>query len=102
MNLKDFIMNIFNQDENNGLEFYLKEVKELLRKIQFTEDGEKIGEDLIENKLKAIYEIDKTLSENIEDYFNSKNERKTKEVKVNNIGKNYKNMENKKNKRKKN
>jgi hypothetical protein len=102
MNLKDFIMNIFNQDENNGLEFYLKEVKELLRKIQFTEDGEKIGEDLIEKKLKAIYEIDKTLSENIEDYFNSKNERKTKEVKVNNIGKNYKNMENKKNKKKKN
>ena len=102
MNLKDFIMNIFNQDENNGLEFYLKEVKELLSKIQFTKDGEKIGEDLIEKKLKAIYEIDKTLSENIEDYFNSKNERKTKEVKVNNIGKNYKNMENKKNKRKKN
>ena len=102
MNLKDFIMNIFNKDENNGLEFYLKEVKELLSKIQFTEDGEKIGEDLIENKLKAIYEIDKTLSENIEDYFNSKNERKTKEVKVNNIGKNYKNMENKKNKKKKN
>jgi len=102
MNLKDFIMNIFNQDENNGLEFYLKEVKELLRKIQFTEDGEKIGEDLIENKLKAIYEIDKTLSENIEDYFNSKNERKTKEVKVNNIGKNYKNKKNKKNKKKKN
>ena len=102
MNLKDFIMNIFNQDENNGLEFYLKEVKELLRKIQFTEDGEKIGEDLIEKKLKAIYEIDKTLSKNIEKYFNSKNERKTKGVKVNNIGKNYKNMENKKNKKKKN
>ena len=102
MNLKDFIMNIFNKDENNGLEFYLKEVKELLSKIQFTEDGEKIGEDLIENKLKAIYEIDKTLSENIEDYFNSKNERKTKEVKVNNIGKNYKNKKNKKNKKKKN
>ena len=98
MNLKDFIMNIFNKDENNGLEFYLKEVKELLRKIQFTEDGEKIGEDLIEKKLKAIYEIDKTLSENIEDYFNSKNERKTKEVKVNNIGKNYKNKKNKKKK----
>ena len=95
-------MNIFNQDENNGLEFYLKEVKELLSKIQFTKDGEKIGEDLIEEKLKAIYEIDKTLSENIEKYFNSKNERKTKEVKVNNIGKNYKNMENKKNKKKKN
>ena len=102
MNLKDFIMNIFNQDENNGLEFYLKEVKELLRKIQFTENGEKIGEDLIENKLKAIYEIDKTLSKNIEKYFNSKNERKTKEVKVNNIGKNYKNKKNKKNKKKKN
>lgn len=102
MNLKDFIMNIFNKDENNGLEFYLKEVKELLSKIQFTKDGEKIGEDLIEKKLKAIYEIDKTLSENIEKYFNSKNERKTKEVKVNNIGKNYKNMENKKNKKKKN
>ena len=102
MNLKDFIMNIFNKDENNGLEFYLKEVKELLSEIQFTKDGEKIGEDLIEKKLKAIYEIDKTLSENIEEYFNSKNERKTKEVKVNNIGKNYKNMENKKNKKKKN
>ena len=102
MNLKDFIMNIFNKDENNGLEFYLKEVKELLSKIQFTKDGEKIGEDLIEKKLKAIYEIDKTLSENIEDYFNSKNERKTKEVKVNNIGKNYKNKKNKKNKKKKN
>ena len=98
MNLKDFIMNIFNKDENNGLEFYLKEVKELLSEIQFTKDGEKIGEDLIEKKLKAIYEIDKTLSENIEDYFNSKNERKTKEVKVNNIGKNYKNKKNKKKK----
>jgi hypothetical protein len=98
MNLKDFIMNIFNKDENNGLEFYLKEVKELLSKIQFTKDGEKIGEDLIEKKLKAIYKIDKTLSENIEQYFNSKNERKTKEVKVNNIGKNYKNKKNKKKK----
>ena len=102
MNLKDFIMNIFNKDENNGLELYLNEVKQLLSKIKFTEDGEKIGEDLIEKKLEAIYEIDKTLSENIEEYFNSKNERKTKEVKVNNIGKNYKNMENKKNKKKKN
>ena len=102
MNLKDFIMNIFNKDENNGLEFYLKEVKELLSKIQFTKDGEKIGEDLIEKKLKAKYKIDKTLSENIEQYFNSKNERKTKEVKVNNIGKNYKNKKNKKNKKKKN
>ena len=102
MNLKDFIVNVFNEDKCNGLEFYLKEVKELLSKIQFTKDGEKIGEDLIEKKLKAIYEIDKTLSENIEKYFNSKNERKTKEVKVNNIGKNYKNMENKKNKKKKN
>ena len=102
MNLKDFIVNVFNKDKCNGLEFYLKEVKELLSKIQFTKDGEKIGEDLIEKKLKAIYEIDKTLSENIEDYFNSKNERKTKEVKVNNIGKNYKNKKNKKNKKKKN
>ena len=102
MNLKDFIMNIFNKDENNGLEFYLKEVKELLSKIQFTKDGEKMGEDLIEKKLKAIYKIDKTLSENIEQYFNNKNERKTKEVKVNNIGKNYKNKKNKKNKKKKN
>ena len=102
MNLKDFIVNVFNKDKSNGLEFYLKEVKELLSKIQFTKDGEKIGEDLIEEKLEAIYEIDKTLSENIEDYFNSKNERKTKEVKVNNIGKNYKNKKNKKNKKKKN
>ena len=99
MKLKDFIMNVFNQDEKNGLELYLNEVKQLLSKIKFTEDGEKIGEDLIEKKLEAIYKIDKTLSENIEEYFNSKNERKTKEVKVNNIGKNYKN---KKNKRKKN
>ena len=102
MNLKDFIVNVFNKDKCNGLEFYLKEVKELLSKIQFTKDGEKMGEDLIEKKLKAIYKIDKTLSENIEDYFNSKNERKTKEVKVNNIGKNYKNKKNKKNKKKKN
>ena len=102
MKLKDFIMNVFNQDEKNGLELYLNEVKQLLSKIKFTKDGEKIGEDLIEKKLEAIYEIDKTLSENIEEYFNSKNERKTKEVKVNNIGKNYKNMENKKNKKKKN
>ena len=102
MKLKDFIMNVFNQDEKNGLELYLNEVKQLLSKIKFTKDGEKIGEDLIEKKLEAIYEIDKTLSENIEEYFNSKNERKTKEVKVNNIGKNYKNKKNKKNKRKKN
>ena len=102
MNLKDFIVNVFNKDKCNGLEFYLKEVKELLSKIQFTKDGEKMGEDLIEKKLKAIYKIDKTLSENIEQYFNSKNERKTKEVKVNNIGKNYKNKKNKKNKKKKN
>ena len=102
MKLKDFIMNVFNQDEKNGLELYLNEVKQLLSKIKFTEDGEKIGEDLIEKKLEAIYEIDKTLSENIEEYFNSKNERKTKEVKVNNIGKNYKNKKNKKNKKKKN
>ena len=102
MKLKDFIMNVFNQDEKNGLELYLNEVKQLLSKIKFTKDGEKIGEDLIEKKLEAIYEIDKTLSENIEEYFNSKNERKTKEVKVNNIGKNYKNKKNKKNKKKKN
>ena len=98
MKLKDFIMNVFNQDEKNGLELYLNEVKQLLSKIKFTEDGEKIGEDLIEKKLEAIYEIDKTLSKNIEEYFNSKNERKTKEVKVNNIGKNYKNKKNKKKK----
>ena len=52
---------------------------------------------------KPIYSISRdALNEYIEEYFNSKNERKTKEVKVNNIGKNYKNKKNKKNKKKKN
>ena len=36
MKLKDFIMNVFNQDEKNGLELYLNEVKQLLSKIKFT------------------------------------------------------------------
>ena len=85
MKLKDFITKVFNKDESNGLDLYLNLVKDSLNKIEFTDNNEKIGEDLRNKKLKAIYEIDKTLSENIEEYFQSKKGKEKKEKNMNNI-----------------
>ena len=62
LKLKDFIRKVFNKDENNGLKLYLNEVKELLYKIEFTENNEKIRENLRNEKIKALNTIDKTLS----------------------------------------
>jgi hypothetical protein len=45
--------------------------------------------------MEAIYAIDKTLSENIQDYFKSKKERKKKEKNMDNIDKNNKNKKKK-------
>ena len=95
LKLKDFITDVFNKDENNGLKLYLEEVKKLLGEIKFTEDNEKIPEKFKGRKMKAIYAIDKTLSENIQDYFKSKKERKKKEKNMDNIDKNNKNKKKK-------
>ena len=95
LKLKDFITDVFNKDESNGLKLYLEEVKKLLGEIEFTEDNEKIPKDLKERKKEAIYTIDKTLSENIQDYFKSKKERKKKEKNMDNIDKNNKNKKKK-------
>lgn len=51
--------------------------------------------DLKKSKMEAIYAIDKTLSENIQDYFKSKKERKKKEKNMDNIDKNNKNKKKK-------
>ena len=92
LKLKDFIRKVFNKDKNNGLKLYLNEVKELLYKIEFTENNEKIRENLRNEKIKALNTIDKTLSEDIQEYFESKNKRKKKEK---NMDKNNKNKKKK-------